>query len=394
MSPDRKLLELLSPEARLVLHTAGGPERDSDIAALLGRPLDWPLVAWLVSSEAASSIVWRRISRVAPAAVPAEAADTLRRLALMADFRTTYLWSSLERILEALSRQGVPVALLKGAALRYLAYADVRDRPMGDLDLLVPASHAEDAWHAAVANGWVWQQDLYPWSRYDAHHHLPPLTDRQGVGARLEVHTRLCAEGSPYSLDFDAVRAVARPLPELGDHVVVLPEDHQILHLAVHFAWSHEARVGGWRCFRDIAALAATGRVDWDRVAALAVTHRVSGCCYWTLRLANRLAGVDVPTHVLHALAPRTPRLLRPMIERHLATQVLVSDRVCPSQQMRRLLWSMAMVPHGWDRQAPLPWETEPARTAPGDAVGRRMSRHLGSASQWLRYLRLVALAR
>ncbi len=51
------------------------------------------------------------------------------------------MYQELERILQAFDEAGIPVIVLKGAALAATVYEDIGLRPMGDLDLLI---HPED----------------------------------------------------------------------------------------------------------------------------------------------------------------------------------------------------------------------------------------------------------
>ena len=64
-------LASLSPEAQLLLLTAGGEKNDPAIKALLARPLDWAKLSWLSEQERATPVLWRRVSAIAP--LPEEA---------------------------------------------------------------------------------------------------------------------------------------------------------------------------------------------------------------------------------------------------------------------------------------------------------------------------------
>src|SRR5688500_17524238 len=107
----------LSPECRLVFTTAHVAPDDGRIADLLREPLDWGRVVMLAERERATSVLWRAVERVGAGALPKAAADHLRRSAMVYDFRMLRLGSRLERTLSALHEAGVPVLLLKGAAL-------------------------------------------------------------------------------------------------------------------------------------------------------------------------------------------------------------------------------------------------------------------------------------
>lgn len=397
MKPDTSLQGLLSPEARLLLLTAGGPSNDAAIAAAVREPLDWSKVSWLAEWERATGVVWRRLHAVAPQAIPDEVALGWERLTMVADFHALYLQERFLQTLRALVDAGLEVILLKGAGLAHSAYGSFTERPMGDVDLLVDPDQAEVAWQVATSLGWNWDRQLFPEVSYREHHHLPPLTDTQRVGAKLELHTALAGFGHPFALGFDAVRRASRPLTVGGRSVMVLDDEHQIIHLGVHLAWSHILSFGAWRTFRDIGAVLAAGKVDWDKLVHAAKTHGATSCCYWTLRLANRLSGIEIPEAALSALRAPTPPGLHGIVERHLASQLFATERVCPSESIRRALWSAAIRPGRLRLGQGRPWDidqiTSPRKGQPLP-VSTRIANHLENLTQWAHYLRLVARPR
>lgn len=395
MTLDSSLQSVLSPEARLLLLTAGGKANDAVISdALIGK-MDWGKISWLAEWERATGVVWRRLHDLAPNAIPADVAMAWERLAMVADFHALYLQERFVDTLRALQDAGVEVILLKGAALAYSAYGGFTERPMGDVDLLVDPSQAQEAWDVAVSLGWTWDKAHYPELSYRDHHHLPPLTDARRVGAKLELHTALSVFGHPFALGFDAARRASRTLSVGGREVSALDENHQVVHLGVHLAWSHMLSFGAWRTFRDLGAVIATGRVDWDVVEQSARTHGASSCCFWTLRLANALSGIEAPPEVLDALSAPTPGLIRGVVERHLATQLFATERICPSEAVRRMLWSAAIRPGRLRLGEGRPWDID-AVTAPSAGqkmpMSQRVAHQVESITQWLHYVRLVGV--
>ena len=51
---------------------------------------------------------------------------------------------------------GIPTLALKGAALIHSLYSDLGQRPMNDLDILVPAGRAAEAAEVLRAEGYSW----------------------------------------------------------------------------------------------------------------------------------------------------------------------------------------------------------------------------------------------
>ena len=391
MSVDSALHSLLSPEARILLLAAGPPSTDDLLRDQLRGAIDWSRLAWLAEWERATAVLWRRLSHVAPQAVPADIGQTFKRLTMVGDFHAMYLDERCQAILAAFAREGIDVILLKGAALVHTAYRGFPDRPMGDLDLLIDPKRARDAWRVATSEGWEWNETAYPQAKYEGHHHMPPLFDRRRTGAKLEIHSNLTAHGHPFSIGFDDARAHAQPLASHGGHAMALDVHHQVVHLAVHYAWSHVMLFGTWRTFRDLGALAATGQVDWERVAALATQHRAASCVYWSFRLAEALSGVETPETIRSRFSPPTAPALRPFVERHLTSQTLAMERTCPSDRLRRFVWELAMNPRSVATVRP--WEiaeVEGPMSPPRPAVTRKVAYHLENLVSWWRYLRVL----
>src|SRR6476469_2636484 len=89
-STERSVMSLasLSPEAQLLLLTAGGEKNDGAIRALLAGPLDWAKLTWLSEQERATPVLWRRLSATGP--LP-EGAEALHRMAMVSEFRMSHL---------------------------------------------------------------------------------------------------------------------------------------------------------------------------------------------------------------------------------------------------------------------------------------------------------------
>lgn len=385
----------LAPEAQLLLATAGGADQDARIRALASGSLNWVLFLQLTALERAESVIASRFARLG-LSLPPEVAGQLKAMALRSDLRMTTVSHRLDRTLEALAAQEIQVVLLKGAALGRTVYGSFARRPMLDLDLLIHPRDAQAASTAALAVGWVASETDRATDHYSGHFHLPPFTDGLGLGFNLELHTGLFVPGHPFDWPFEDVWARKRPLPK-GPGSVPSPED-LLLHVALHFSWSHMARVGTWRAFRDLLTLAESGTVDWNAFVQQTIKSHGGPAVYWTLRLARRFGVSAIPPEVESALRPaglgeRTARAL----ERHFSGQWYMLDAPCPSTRLERLLWIRAMGQLGsskdhampWARELVFPdlWSTDSTETRPG-----RLLRHLTNLGSYSRYFRRVFL--
>lgn len=384
-------LSMLSPEAQVLLLSAGGGAADGPLRALLAGPIDWDKLAWLAARERALPKLRDQLHAVTPD-LPAEAAG-LQRLAMVAEFRMRHLEQRLLASLDALATNAVSVMLLKGAALVATVYGTFAERPMSDLDLLVRGDRAQAARAALLEAGWK-ASELERLERfYAGHHHLPALTDGQGTGVLLEVHTDLFFRGHPFQLSSDDVWRRARTVEFHGRRVVVPGTLDQLLHLCLHFAWSHLMSAGAWRTFRDLDALQREGGIDWDEFIRLSRSSRGASCCYWTFRLAERLSGVSVPAHVTAALRPPIPVFALGRLERHFTANLFATESVCPSVSVGYALWQAGVRP-GWSGHGTVrPWDRTDELLLAADArqTGvQRLAGHLRNARAWGRYARAL----
>ncbi len=403
-------LSNLSPEAELLLLTAGSaPVAASDgapawnavgarrIRELLHGDLDWEKLGWLAERERAAPVLWGHLQAIekAPGKLPPQASH-LQRLAMVSEFRMMHLEQRLADSLEALSDAGIDVMLLKGAALALTVYGSFVRRPMIDVDVLVHEDEALRARDVLIGNGWVSTEMEEFESFYRRHHHLPTLVDGRGLDMQLEVHTGLFFEGNPFDFPMADLWRRAVPVTVRGRRAYVPSRQDQLLHLCLHFAWSHMMSSGAWRTFRDLRALMDAGDLDWNEFVMLARKSRGASCCYWTLRLAHDLVGVPVPKSVLDALRPPMTDSMLDRVERHFVYNLLPSEVLCPSVFVARTMWRLGVRPRWSGHGSVRPWDRNEELLVGGihpDSLGRRALNQLRNVKGWSRYVRSVLLA-
>ena len=386
---------LLSPEAELLVLTAARPCNDAALRHRVDAGIDWQSLCALAWHENVAAILVRELDRAATTTPPDPARRELRRLGTTSVIHLLHLERRLHETLDCLAQAGIEAVLLKGSALAYTAYGGFAERPMGDLDVLVRSAEAEGAWELLQTCGWTWPAARWPRERYSGHRHLPPLLDEQS-GVRLEIHTTLLPKDI-FRFPIELLWAQAKRVGVNGRQVSVPHPLHQLLHVCVHFAWSHEMQWGSWRALRDVGAILERGEIDWQAFVALARDSQAATCAFWTLRLARRLVGATVPHPVLTALAPPRPEFLLELLERHYICNLFPSRSRCPSVRLANRLWEVGILP-GWSGHgAARPWllgEPWMADPAPSNARGgwRRAPRERLAA--WLAYLRHLTASR
>ncbi len=383
----------LSPECRLVFRTADPAATAEEIGALAAAVRDWPRAQRLAEGEGAVSALWRALGPAHPA-LPPGLAEALRRSALVSDFRMQQLAAHLQRTVTLCAERGIPMLLLKGAAVGALSDPTFRARPMTDVDVLIRPSDVDRAHEAIEATGWKRTTDPQLLALLKDEHHLPPYLDPALDGARLEAHVALLPPDQPFAFDVAQLwsGAHAAPAPFIG--AVVPSPEASTLHACCHFAWQHTMAFGAWRTIRSVGTLARLASFDWDRFVSMARDARAATSAYWTLRLAIRLAALPVPSAVMTTLAPPTPAWLRTVLERHFVAALVAGEgEASPSVRFSHLLWRAALRP-GWSgHSAPGRWDpSERWHRARGtyvpESLPARASRHVGHYRDWWRFLR------
>jgi hypothetical protein len=304
---------------------------------------------------------WHRVSPVlfchlqprrdAPAAV----LSALERGYLANAARSMFMTSALRGVVAALDADGIPVLLLKGAALVETVYPDPAQREMLDLDLLVPADRLDEATALVAPLGY--QPD--PAAGHDSgamrlalnEHHGPALIGSEQLLA-VELHRHILIAGEGERFDIGQLWQRSRPSAN-GDHRLPSPED-LLLHVCLHFTRN---RVGGSYRRRhtggalgqicDIARIVAYEPVDWAGLADTSRRYRLEARVFLGLFAAREL-GVRIPGDVLAELQPRG---FDPDLGRRLVTlRVLRTGDHLPVRTVRWMFApSREVLSQGWN---------------------------------------------
>jgi len=385
-------LPFLPDEARL-LFLASRPDAvasETYLAALVASRPNWGAVGRLAEREKLLPVLWAHLREHAEL-VPEAVKKAFQRQAAVTEFRMAATETTLQALLLELEAIGVRVMLLKGAALAATVYGSWTKRPMGDLDILVPAGDAERAWRHVRGLGWKLEYENGD-DFYGTFHHLPALVDPSPLKVVLEVHRSMLPFGGPFALTEEELWRDARRV-HCGQSKAWVPSDlHMLLHLSVHFAWSH--MFGGiGRTVRDVATIVAAHPIDWSAFTALAIRTRASTAAFWTLTITHTLTGTPVPAEVLAALRPRGPDQFLRALERSYISTGLFS--ACPSIRAANFLWTLGIQPGASGHGAPRPWHAND-RFGAVFKVGRRwgiVERSKGQVrglSRWWRFGQLL----
>ncbi len=205
------------------------------------------------------------------------------------------LFRELGPVLDALGKAGIPVLLLKGAALVAGVYGESGLRPMADLDLLVPDARARDAFETLRALGW---RSLAPRPErlLDARH---GTSFKGPSGHEIDLHWYLLWENCAREADAPLWEAAVEA--RLGARAVRIPcAADQLLHVVVHgLQWSPLPPL---RWAADAFLLVASDAMDWDRLAREASRRSLTLPVRTGLRWVRERLEAAVPADALARL--------------------------------------------------------------------------------------------
>jgi hypothetical protein len=373
---DTMLLAQMPTESALIALTTSGPAGQQALRGVIDRPVQWDRLMHLAARERAIVGLNAQLAKTPIRGALSSELANLQRLALVSEFQLSSLHDRLVTLLALFASHEIDVLLLKGAGLAHSAYARPTERPMGDLDVLIRPESAQRAWDLAIANGWKRRHDVPEERSYAEHQHLPPLEDADGLQIGLELHTALFTHQAPFKLPPEQLWEHARRITVAGQPAQVPSPEDQLLHAALHFAWSHEMTFGAFRTLRDVERILAASAIDWPMLVQKARGARGATCCYWTLRLARDLAGVQVPPEVFAALSPRLPERVLRSLTRYFAEHALPNpDLIVSSVSLSRALWTIGVRPRGQGHGSSRPWlDTEEWVRVPGGMRNTRSS--------------------
>ncbi len=235
---------------------------------------------------------------------------------LLEQWAKDYRWSAyhnmllqghLRSVLSAFRDHGIPVIVLKGAALAERLYPQIGLRPMKDIDILVRQSdvhHAQGILETAGFEGPKSQalEDLFMLH----HHHMAPRLHRS-TGAMIELHWQLARPDRPYRLDMPEMWANAHEVSLAGVPCWSLDPIDQLIHLCIHYLGDRLGKqTGGLLQLLDIALFLRMygDAISWPEFIDRAIRYQVGSEVFTALYICRLVLGASYPAEVATTLRP------------------------------------------------------------------------------------------
>ncbi len=193
---------------------------------------DWSTLITEAESHALSNLLYTHLLSC-DIAIPAQPTILFKALTAKHQRVNRERSNALNEILDKFAQKGIETILLKGMALINCLYPDQSQRPMGDIDILVPASKTVLAQQSLREIGYH-AEDRKQGHRYD-HHHLPIAScSRNGMVIQVEIHRDTLSGDVTESMSFDEVICEANPITIDGRPCFTLGHHDMLKHLCHH----------------------------------------------------------------------------------------------------------------------------------------------------------------
>ncbi len=262
-----------------------GPERmGADSPRHISESV-WDEVIRQAKQQRVTSLLYQRLRTLrTEISVPANILQKLQETYLRTALRNAYIHNELSKILGVMRNSGIPVVILKGAALAELVYQDIALRPMNDVDFLV---RDRDMWRVPRVLSQVgfelrkimWSQTIY-------------------VNESIPIEVKSKMGDFP---NLDPWVNVSRVTLASNDTLILRPEVfliHLCLHTERHLSRTQVAILLWWF---DITELLERYRekFDWDYVIRIVRENEVAEAVHRVLHMAREDFGARIPTDVL-----------------------------------------------------------------------------------------------
>jgi hypothetical protein len=271
---------------------------------------DWDFLTNSAQSEGVAPLVyWAFLKAGKLPSLPQGVQKFLRVSYASTWMQNQNMFKELEILSSLFHQADIPIVVLKGVCFALTIYPDVGLRPMGDMDLLVPASKLADAVEISKSLGFM---DVYPEASPGLRDLLNHEICLQKTGAQpitLELHHSLVADKTySYSVPVDWFWEQTEPLD--AKNLLMLTPAAQMLYAACHIMLQHGGKNAPLRWFYDLDSLIRHygERMDWELLLVQAKTFEWSSALDAALSQTVAYFDTPIPDYVRVSLSQLTDR--------------------------------------------------------------------------------------
>lgn len=226
-------------------------------------------------------------------------------------YRNRTMFHALTPVLQALAARGIPVMLLKGAAICAAVRQDWSLRHMSDLDILVPEEWALEAWREFEKAGWNHATPEQAATTAETIQYFPNIQFDIPGGTNVDLHWGALWQRKHRNQEA-AFWQKSTEIDCFGTRVRVLAAGHQLLQILAHAVLT---LASPWHSFDWVAdahaILVRDGRqIDWDEFIRFAKERGLARTLATQLAWLRDELNAPVPDRVINTLESERPRLL------------------------------------------------------------------------------------
>jgi hypothetical protein len=211
------------------------------------------------------------------------------------------------RILSAFDAQGIPVIVLKGAALLESIYTDISLRPMGDLDILVRPEHLDQAEAIALDRGYAYTVNREVQESFRRDRHQLPLLMHAKKSIALEIHQHIVDADDPIRFSLNGFWDRANTLAISNAHALALAPEDLLIHLSIKFLLDrqyHSNSALGQLCDISEVIKCYGDSLEWALVEKTAKENGILKGLHFVLYTCQQLLETPVPAALLDRIQP------------------------------------------------------------------------------------------
>jgi len=290
-----------SRENELIICCAGREVEAVEVRRVLKQEINWDYLFATAHAHGLLPLLHKHLTSVASDLVPGHFLSRLKRESVANSQNVLHLVGKQLRVYKLFKENGIPVALFKGPLLAQMAYGEISLRQAGDIDLLIPRQHFDQARGALESLGYEMSPRLTP-AQLASHlsNHCEIQFMRDEWFTVVDLHWELAPRSFVFKLETEEVMSRLQTVSLAGTLVETFSDEDLVLYQAMHGA-KHL-----WRRLEWIASLAETVRsspaIDWDSVVARASQARATRMLALGLRLVEEFSNAQISSHVLAAV--------------------------------------------------------------------------------------------
>lgn len=248
------------------------------------RSLDW---SYLLQQAAQQGVLLRLYHALQPEAIqaiPPDIQQALQQTAQSLTVRNWQLTKALVQLLTSFTEADIPAIPFKGPTLTQTLYGNLAQRAFVDLDILVPASHAEAVGQHLANQG------------YQSHHDNPwSCVFVKSGSPEIDLHWQIAPPCFSYQLDVPTLLPRCQSIKLFNQTVLTLTPEDAVIILSVQI--TKDCHFNRIRLIQlcDFATLIQHSPLDWPTVWQRATDQGTVRLLHFALRLTHVVCQAPLP---------------------------------------------------------------------------------------------------